>query len=87
MRIILFVMLALASSCLNRKPNEWRGIPEGVKVACSWHTDEIGACVGGGKAYTCIKTHHESADENKGRIIECARVSAPILPEASKEDE
>lgn len=84
MRIILFVVLALASSC--RKPLEWRGIPEGVAVSCSWHTEEIGACVGGGKAYTCIRTNRLNADETK-RVVECARVSAPILPEAPKEDE
>lgn len=84
MRFILFVMLALASSC--RKPLEWRGVPEGVKVSCSWHTDEIGVCVGDGKAYTCIKTGRFNADETK-RIVECARVSSHILPEEPKDEE
>lgn len=89
MHRVLFVLLAsvLTVMACTKKPHEWRGIPEGAELACSWHNDAIGACVGNGKAYTCIKTVKQSLDESKGLIVECARVSSHILPEEPKGEE
>ena len=90
MKAITLVLLLAACKGEETSPT-WSGIPNEVAVTCRWDRDyKIGVCVGAGKAYSCVhvEIHEGGKWENPWRNHhECARTSAPVLPEEPKSED
>jgi hypothetical protein len=79
-RILILALFFVLACKREHKPSEWRGVPAGTQLACEWR-ERIAVCVAGGVAYQCVSAGR-SGDLT---VIECARVSAAILPEKTEE--
>jgi len=77
-----------ASSCKERSETVYRGVPDGVHASCRSVTNsgDVLACVGQGKSYTCVKDGEAGNETHYWDVYECARVSAPVLPEEPKSE-
>lgn len=88
--VLLVATLAItATACKRRGATIYHGIPDGVRVTCRSVNQggSVYACVGSGKAYTCIEAPAEESENETRGVLECARVSATITPEEPKNDE
>lgn len=85
-KIVLFALLL--ASCKERKAAVWKGLVSGDEVSCRAVTasSDIYSCVGGGRAYQCIRTTRFD-DHSEWSEYDCARVSAmTVFPEEPKSE-
>jgi hypothetical protein len=87
---VRFLLLLTLLGCRGeRTVDEWYGIPADASAVCQWDSaGKIGACIGSGKVYTCVKAEVLVEEPKSWHLrFECARVSAPVLPEEPKSDD
>lgn len=81
----LLMIALLVSACKEHKPAVWIGVDGPVSCREISAQSDIYSCVGGGKAYQCIRSV-VSDDNYQWPEYNCARVSAmTVFPEAPSE--